>query len=733
MSRWRARWIWWEAPDLDGAFARGEPPSRPPDGFGFLRTTVELRRPPARARCRVTADSRYLLWVNGTLVGRGPVRSQPWAWTFDEYDIAALLHDGANAVGALTRHYGGPTASFVPAQPVGALGFGSFLFEAEIDDELLVSDDAWRALPAPSRRQRQHEGPPPDEELDGRALPHGWLNPGYDDRAWPHALLVEPSGPGIRDPHPPTEPYPVLRPRPIPPLAERVVVLRGDGSLFDAGEMLHAHPILEIDANAGTTIELTAGEALDPSGSPVLDVRRWTMRYTTAGVPGETVEAFEPIGVRFLTVAADAPMRTIQVGARERLYPRPEGASFTSSDPALDLIWRAGLRTLDLCTTDAFIDCPGREQRAWLGDAYGHALVHLLVDPSAAMVRRMLRLHAGGQRPDGLLPMVAAGDFGLRATTIPDHSLLWVMALAHAWRWTGDDALAEELLPVAVRALSWFEQRRGGDGLLHDLPGWVFVDWAQLQRGATFAPVDGLYALALDDAAALCDALGDLSTAATLRARADHTRAAFEGYWDAARGIYVDTVGGTRVSQHTNALAILCGAAVRARWDRILAHVLSRARVRRTRTPADSDALDRRLRFQDEDPQGFDDAVDVVEAQPFFSHFVHQAVAAAGRFEQLLALIRRWMPLAEAGTFGEYWDNPPGRASLCHAWSAVPLYDLAVHVLGVRPDGSVEPNLAGLAGAAGTIATRHGWLRVEADERGHRAELLDRNTSETVR
>ena len=42
-----------------------------PDGHSILQVL------PAEAPARITADSRYVLWVNGHEVGRGPVRSQP--------------------------------------------------------------------------------------------------------------------------------------------------------------------------------------------------------------------------------------------------------------------------------------------------------------------------------------------------------------------------------------------------------------------------------------------------------------------------------------------------------------------------------------------------------------------------------------------------------------------------------------------------------------------------------
>ena len=53
-----------------------------PGGGSFSRSLFrrrfELRDVPALAPAQLTADSRYVLWVNGQELGRGPARSQPF-------------------------------------------------------------------------------------------------------------------------------------------------------------------------------------------------------------------------------------------------------------------------------------------------------------------------------------------------------------------------------------------------------------------------------------------------------------------------------------------------------------------------------------------------------------------------------------------------------------------------------------------------------------------------------
>ena len=62
---------------------------------------------------RITADSRYELYVNGTFVGHGPVRAWPSPWPVDEYDVRHLLRAGRNVVGVLVTHFGISTFQYL--------------------------------------------------------------------------------------------------------------------------------------------------------------------------------------------------------------------------------------------------------------------------------------------------------------------------------------------------------------------------------------------------------------------------------------------------------------------------------------------------------------------------------------------------------------------------------------------------------------------------------------------
>jgi hypothetical protein len=69
-----------------------------PETHGLFRKTVHLDQVPDRAPARVTADSRYALFVNGQEVFRGPIRSQPRRLHYDLFDLAPYLQPGENVL-----------------------------------------------------------------------------------------------------------------------------------------------------------------------------------------------------------------------------------------------------------------------------------------------------------------------------------------------------------------------------------------------------------------------------------------------------------------------------------------------------------------------------------------------------------------------------------------------------------------------------------------------------------
>src|SRR5207249_7419094 len=79
---------------------------------------------------RLSAVSRYTLYINGADVSRGPVRANPHRPPYDLVDLTPHLRTGDNVIGVIAWRYDGPTAWWLPPPPANDLQYGAFVFEA---------------------------------------------------------------------------------------------------------------------------------------------------------------------------------------------------------------------------------------------------------------------------------------------------------------------------------------------------------------------------------------------------------------------------------------------------------------------------------------------------------------------------------------------------------------------------------------------------------------------------
>ena len=66
----------------------------------LFRTQLEITELPEHFPIRITADTRYKLYVNGHMAEYGPSRGDLRVWYLDEADLAPWLVPGVNIIGA---------------------------------------------------------------------------------------------------------------------------------------------------------------------------------------------------------------------------------------------------------------------------------------------------------------------------------------------------------------------------------------------------------------------------------------------------------------------------------------------------------------------------------------------------------------------------------------------------------------------------------------------------------
>lgn len=717
---------------------------------------VNLPAAPARALCRVTADSRYILYVNGTAVCRGPQKGDGQVWFFDEIDLAPWLRPGPNVLAAVVLHYpqtveGGNRSVWRMEHPAFA---AAGRFEWEGGSLEWKTDDSW--LAAPVENLRIH-GEYPDtsrlviqEEAHGDAALQGWQAPGWDAAGWQPAM-VYPRGAFL-----PTVSPGFQRKRSIPFLFEKELPLAvfhaaaGDAAGWEKllaegqpltlpagsetvvdltpGRLLTAYLTIGLQGGGGSVIQLLSAEGYVQPGSPIKGDRLdWVHgdltgpvdRYTAGGFGTEgSPEQYEPFwfrAFRFLRVKVQIgsePLTVLSLACRETGYPLEVKTRVRTGDESLAAIWQISENALRACMHETYEDCPFYEQLQYLMDTRSEILYTYACAADDRLARQAIDSFARSQRADGLLNACYPA---YKPNVIPGFSIYYILMLHDHMMYFGDRALVERYFPVVERILRFFEDLRDAagpaGGLIGPLPGaggfgsgyWCFVDWAKgwqvgVPPAAACGPtaIDNLmYCLGLSAAAELAAFIGREDQAAALRARAETLRQTLRTCCAGKDGMLRDGPGLDQYSQHVQVFAVLTDTLTGEAARAALEHTL-----------------------EDET---------IPQCTVAMGYYLFRALEQCGLYRHTNRLWDKWRRMLQNHLTTCVESDGSYTRSDCHGWGALALYELPSAILGVRPaaPGYAAVRFAPAEGvldhAEGEVITprgtiRAGWRRSPAGE-----------------
>jgi len=143
---WKAKWVWIEGEES-------------PKNFGLAaRKVINIEDSLKEAKLHITADSRYVVWLNGKRLGQGPVRSWPWDWSYDTYDVKRALCPGKNVISVLVLHYG--VSNFQYIENRAGLLAQLDMINSKGKRFSIGTDRTWRGIPHPSYCNLGHSNPP---------------------------------------------------------------------------------------------------------------------------------------------------------------------------------------------------------------------------------------------------------------------------------------------------------------------------------------------------------------------------------------------------------------------------------------------------------------------------------------------------------------------------------------------------------------------------------------------
>ncbi|MDX3452292.1 discoidin domain-containing protein [Streptomyces sp. ME02-8801-2C] len=647
---WTAKWIW--------------APATATNQWVAFRRSFTLPAKPAQALTRIAADSKYWLWVNGTLVvfegglKRGPNRTDTY---HDVIDLAPYLTSGSNTVALLVWHFGKQGFSH------NSSGKGGLLFQSDVTTgsttTRIVSDTSWKHTVHPgysnntSGAQANFRLPESNIYYDARnaTAMAGWRSPGFDDSGWTAPTDFGAAG---------SAPWNGLVQRPVPLFRHSGLTSYANAaSLPSTGQggtpisatlpsNLQVTPYLRVDAPAGAVIGIQTDHHDD--GANLTGIEPGTgfnVRSTYVCAGG--VQEFESLGwmsgtaVRYTVPAG---VTVLDLKYRESGYDTDFAGSFSSSDPFLDTLWGKAARTMYVNMRDNYMDCPTRERAQWWGD-----VVNQLKEGFYTFDTRS---HALGAKA---IAQLTAWQKDTGALYSPVPSVIWtaelpVQMLASVWSfwtyylYTGNADAVTGAYPAVKKYLNLWAL--DSDGLVkHRAGDWDWEDWGS---DIDARVLDNCwYYLALDTAARLADLSGNSADTAGWRARRDSIRANFDRVlWNSSTNEY-RSPGYTRdTDDRANALAVVAGLAPASRNGGLV-------EVLRTH----------------------------LNASPYMEFYVLEALylmgAATVAEERMRNRFAAQVNDPASYTLWELWTKAEGTDN--HAWNGGPLYALSAYAAGVRP------------------------------------------------
>ena len=493
-----------------------------------FRKTFDLPVKPKLAALHLFADARYVLWVNGTYVERGPNRFQPNGPEYDTVNLAPCLQAGTNAIAVLVvgNLSGGKVMQHAPG------------LTAELDlegNELFHTDASWKWSAGTRFRQVEASWPDLGESVvDARAEDGDWTQTAYQDVSWkPAAPMGGGAWGGLT-----TRRMALLREKPVPvTLANGTllpVTLSAGAKLdFSSGRIVQAYPLLEFVAEAGTEL------AIEPFG----------VRYLAKAGPQRHF-TIDTRGVSQGAIVVKSGKATI-TGLRliERLYPFDRVGSFSCNDAFLNQLWTMCARSCEVLSEDAYVDCADRERVEWMdNDPPGFDVTRIAMAVAGAngkprygdprLLGTMVRRIALTLQPGGWVKAHTCSDRYDIHAKMEDRACEWVAGIRRYYEATGDRALLREIWPAVAAQMEYFLERRTPRGLVRGRDWVVWGNPLGYITGET-TTLNVFVQRALADAAFIGGIVDEKEAAAKLsKAAANLAQAINSVLWDDHSGSY---------------------------------------------------------------------------------------------------------------------------------------------------------------------------------------------------
>lgn len=682
-----------------------------------FRKTVTLKASETMS-LRISADTRYKLYINGRYVQEGPcVGTLKY---YDESDVSSYLTEGDNCFEVVVLYAGGGRGmSCLLRENRVSLWFDGTLS----DGSKVVSDTSWEVAPDPSVRfymSRFLHFNGYDNERHGAAAPLRWesavfVAENYEYNDWGVLMKYQLHRPNT----------PMLRPSAAIPFAvsktdlpslsagtvfEGVKAVKGEGHyvILELPRHFVGYPTFIFRGKG--RVSLLYAESYTYYSAETRRYHKNVRNDTSLTVigPADLIEVdgekvFTPFlhrTARYIKVLLfpESELTVAEASFAEYRYPLSVVNDFACSDKQYEKIWEVSVNTLRNCLFDHYVDCPFYEMEQYIEDTYLEVLYTMMVSDDYEIVKKAITDIHRSLTPEGMV--LASAPMKYEQITATFSYFYLMMIEKYLW-YSGDRDFVRPLLPSILAVLDWFERYLNEDGVVGCTDYGKFIDWVKGWKSgfcydeAATEPIvitSLMQLYCLRAAAEIFRSFGKEGTASDLEVQYDRLKKAVNAvYYDEAAGMYRDRVGGG-FSEHSQIWAVLSGAA-------------EGEKARRVMTCCDGEGVSR--------------------CSYSYRFFKYRAYEACGRSVPLDELLEPWKYMLTLGA--TTWFEVPGDTrSDCHGWSSVPLYELTTRVLGIRRTETgvtVAPEVGDLSYARGSFYTPEGIVHVSWTKENGTGEL----------
>lgn len=600
----------------------------------------------------ISADSDYTLFINNKYVASNQYSDFPHYKIYDEIELSPFLTEGENTLSLLVYYCGRDTQRY-------RRGVAGVIFEAFSGYETILSSGEHTL----SRRNPAYES--------GACVfvsPQLGFTFAYDatkenEDGFAPSRVVEREVDFY--------PRPIRKLRVCEPHSiKECKKLDTHTYLIDFGEEVVGLAKMCFTSQKEQTVTVSYGESLtDGHVRGKIHNRTFAFTYRAKVGYNDFTNYMLRLSCRYLEVTVEEDIDISYIGILPQIYIVPSRDDVSIDGDIEFDIYSISVRTLHLCMMEHYVDTPWREQCLYAFDARNQMLsgYRIFEGKNASYARSNLVLLSEDKRSDGLLSICSPCGTSL---AIPSFSLYYIIAMYEYASEVHDTSLVREYGEKIEEILSVFLSRKNDEGLIlsfGEKDKWNFYDWSEHLSGDLRTESEPVCDLVLNCLVILAlDAYEKMQDQARLPAlyqgKKEELRRAVHRHFKTENGAFTHIRGTERFTALGNALAILSGVA----------------------TKEEARALADRLCAGEFVPSSLSMKVWIYDAlietdKDAYRDFILSDIRA--HYEKMIPSGTVW----ETEDGAEAFD---GAGSLCHGWSAIPIY--IYHRLGVAtytPDG----------------------------------------------